>query len=63
MTSVEQIKNLLKWRRVSDDECMDRLQDAGLVSDNCVHLEDVAEVDAYRVIPWIEKNVYPKRAT
>ena len=56
-TPVQQIANLCAWRKFTEDECMDLLQQNGLVSDNCVHLGEVADVDAARALPWLEKNM------
>jgi len=32
------------------------LQDAGMVSDNCVTVADVAECDQTKAVEWLTKN-------
>lgn len=35
---------------------MNQLQDAGVISDNCVTFADVAEPDRSRALDWIEAH-------
>lgn len=46
-------------KRLAHTPCMNLLQDLGLISDNCVHVEDVAHEDAMNVLrrvkaPWVQ---------
>jgi hypothetical protein len=36
---------------------MNRLQDAGIVSDNCVTVADVADGDQTAAVEWLKLNV------
>ena len=35
---------------------MDALQEAGIISDNCIILEDIANGDVMRAIEWFRKG-------
>ena len=37
----------------SETTAMNTLQDRGLISDNCVTLDDIAEADAKRAATWL----------
>lgn len=38
-------------------QTMNDLQNAGIVSDNCVTLADVAECDATRAMKWLDERL------
>jgi hypothetical protein len=46
-------KNLLDPVKV-----INALTAAGLISDNCVHIEDVADADCARAIEWLDTQPY-----
>jgi len=48
--------NFIRAHRLKPSEVMNRLQDAGIVSDNCVTVADVAEVDQTKAVEWLTKN-------
>ena len=60
-TPVQQMSNLCRWRKFTEDECMDLLQENGLVSDNCVKMGEVADCDAMRALEWMEKNMVRRK--
>lgn len=35
---------------------MNRLTDAGIISDNCVNASDVASIDCFHACLWLQKN-------
>ena len=41
-------------------QTMNRLADAGLVSDNCVGPETVASANCWRAVQWLERNKQAK---
>jgi hypothetical protein len=48
--------NFIRAYRLKPSEVMDRLQDAGIVSDNCVTVADVAEADQTKAVDWLKLN-------
>jgi len=40
-------------------KAMNELQDAGIVSDNCVTTEDVGRPDVFRAMKWLDEK-YPQ---
>lgn len=46
---------------VTDAE-MDLLQDAWIISDNCIHWDDVADIDKVRAMTWLEDRRVEKEA-
>lgn len=54
--NVHPLTRALIARRWSVTAGMNWLQDRGLISDNCVEVEDVAEVDVEKVLERIKKN-------
>lgn len=48
--------NFIRAHRLKPSEVMNRLQDAGIVSDNCVTVADVAECDQNRAVEWLRLN-------
>lgn len=42
---------------IAPDEVLNRLQAAGIVSDNCDKLENVATADQQRAVGWIAKHI------
>ena len=42
---------------IAPDEVLNRLQAAGIVSDNCVKLSEVAKEDQQKAVGWIAKNI------
>ena len=42
--------------RLDEGLVMDALQNAGVVSDNCVAIHDVAKPDDARAVEWLKKN-------
>lgn len=42
-----------RYLSVSSVEAMNRLQDRGIVSDNCVNIEDVAKEDQLKAMQWL----------
>jgi hypothetical protein len=48
--------NFIRAHRLKPSEVMDRLQDAGIVSDNCVTVADVAEGDQTKAVDWLNLN-------
>jgi hypothetical protein len=38
------------------DETMNLLQEHAVISDNCVTISDVCEVDCKRAVAWLEKR-------
>jgi hypothetical protein len=47
------LKNALTITRLTPDAAMNLLQENGVVSDNCVTLEDVATKDQERAAQWL----------
>ncbi len=45
VSKLDLLKNLLEILDLTEDEAMNKLQDGGIVSDNCVSLEDIADGD------------------
>jgi hypothetical protein len=46
----------IRAHRLKPSEVMDRLQDCGVVSDNCVTVADVAEGDQTKAVDWLTQN-------
>lgn len=50
----QQIINVFTLWRLSEVETMNLLQDNGIISDNCISLDDVAETDLNKIIQLFE---------
>jgi len=48
--------NFIHAHRLKPSEVMDRLQDAAVISDNCVTVADVAECDQNGAVQWLRLN-------
>lgn len=48
--------NFIRAHRLKPSEVMDRLQDAAVISDNCVTVADVADADQTKAVEWLTKN-------
>ena len=48
--------NFIRAHRLKPSEVMNRLQGAGIVSDNCVTVADVAEADQIAAVEWLSQN-------
>jgi len=48
--------DFIRAHRLKPSEVMNRLQDAAVISDNCVTVADVAEADHARAVEWLTKN-------
>lgn len=42
-----------RYLSIGPVEAMNRLQDRGIISDNCVNIEDVAKDDQLRAMQWL----------
>ena len=59
MTSRGTIKDYVKrYLSISETEAMNRLQDRGIISDNVIDIEHVAQADQSRAIQWLS---YPQQ--
>jgi len=54
--AVNTLLNFIRASRLKPSEVMNRLQDAGIVADNCVTVADVAEVDQTKAVEWLKLN-------
>lgn len=48
--------NFIRAHRLKPSDVMNRLQDAGIVSDNCVTVADVADGDQTAAVEWLTQN-------
>ena len=48
--------NFIRAHHLKPSEVMNRLQDAAVISDNCVTVADVAEADQIRAVEWLKLN-------
>jgi len=48
--------NFIRAHRLKPSEVMNRLQDAAVISDNCVTVADVAEADQIAAVEWLSQN-------
>lgn len=55
-----QLENFVSNNRIDPVETMNRLQGAGVVSDLCVTLADVAPADCAAAVAWLLKNQLAK---
>lgn len=50
------LQNYIILNGLSETDTMNKLQDQGIISDNCVNAEDVANVNCDRAVEWLEEN-------
>jgi hypothetical protein len=48
--------NFIRAHRLKPSEVMNLLQDAAVISDNCVTVADVAEADQTKAVEWLKLN-------
>jgi tRNA A37 threonylcarbamoyltransferase TsaD len=54
--AVNALLNFIRAHRLKPSEVMNRLQDAAVISDNCVTVADVAEADQTKAVEWLKLN-------
>jgi len=55
-TAMNTLLIFIRANRLKPSEVMNRLQDAAVISDNCVTVADVAEVDQTKAVEWLKLN-------
>lgn len=55
-TGEEYIRQLTSLHSISENDLMNTLQDFGVISDNCVALRDVAELDLLRAGEFLARD-------
>jgi hypothetical protein len=53
---MNELMALVMEKGMDDCEAMNLLQGAGVVSDECVFLSDVAEADCGRAVEWLRRQ-------
>jgi len=51
------LAQFLAMHSINPTDAMNRLQCAGVISDLCVNVDDVAQADEQRAIEWLEGNM------
>jgi hypothetical protein len=54
--AVSVLLDFIRAHHLKPSEVMNRLQDAAVISDNCVTVSDVAEADQTKAVEWLKLN-------
>lgn len=52
------LQSYLTRRNLPELEIMNKLTEAGLISDNCVMADSVEQFDALKACQWLERNLH-----
>jgi len=56
MNNQARLRNVLSIMGLSEVEAMNRLQNNGVISDNCVTIDDIADADMDAVMKYLLRN-------
>lgn len=54
--TIEHLVTLIDRLGITETEAMNALQDAGIISDNCGFLADIADADIQTAAAWLTRN-------